>query len=152
MMGGENSWTRSGGNQPDGTNGWTLRFMWREKGRIVVYAYLPKSGNGKYGGKEWGQDLDCEFTAVPGNWHCIEQYINIGTPGKDNGKLVVWIDGEEKLSLSDLRFWDVENDYGKIGGIYFSTFHGGNTPDWAPLNDSYIQFDGIVASTKRIGL
>ena len=44
-----------------------------------------------------------------------------------------------------------ENNYGLIGGIYFSTFHGGNTPDWAPQIDSFAQFDGIVAATQRVG-
>jgi hypothetical protein len=58
----------------------------------------------------------------------------------------------EKLNLADLRFWDVENDYCKIDGIYFSSFHGGNTLDWVQTTDSYIQFDEIVAAKKRVGL
>lgn len=152
LMGGGDSWNRSGGNQPDGTNGWTLRFMWRTGGRIVVYAYVPKSKNGKYGSETWGQDLDCDVIAEPGKWHCIEQYVNIGTPNKDDGKLKVWIDGIERLDISDIRFWNEENNHGRIGGIYFSTFHGGNTRDWAPVNTSYAQFDGFVAAKNRIGL
>jgi hypothetical protein len=140
LMGGGNSWVRSGGNQPDGTNGWTLRFMWRSEGRIVVYAYVPPSGNGKWGSRRWGQDIDLGFSAVPGKWHRLEQYVNVGSPGKDDGRLIVWIDGEKKLSIEDMRFRDNENDFGLIGGIYFSTFHGGNTPDWGPLHDSYMQF------------
>lgn len=152
LMGGGDSWNRSGGNQPDGTNGWTLRFMWRTGGRIVVYAYVPKSKNGKYGSETWGQDLDCDVIAEPGKWHCIEQYVNIGTPNKDDGKLKVWIDGIERLDLSDICFWNEENNHGRIGGIYFSTFHGGNTRDWAPVNTSYAQFDGFVAAKNKIGL
>jgi hypothetical protein len=152
LMGGGDSWTRSGGNQPDGTNGWTLRFMWRTGGRIVVYAYVPKSENGKYSSETWGQDLDCSFIAEPGKWHCIEQYVNVGTSNKDNGKLKVWIDGIIRLDISDIRFWDEENNSGRIGGIYFSTFHGGNTRDWAPANTSHAQFDGFVAAKNRIGI
>ncbi len=152
LMGGGDSWNRSGGNQPDGTNGWTMRFMWVENGKIVVYAYVPKSANGKWGGHVWGQGIDCNFTATPGKWHCIEQFINVGTPGKDDGKLKVWIDGEEKVDIDDMRFWNEENNYGRIGGIYFSTFHGGNTKDWAPLNDSFTQFDGFVLAKNRIGV
>lgn len=152
LMGGGNSWVRSGGNQPNGTNGWTLRFMWRKGGNLVVYAYVPKSGNSKWGEDVWGQDISCNFTTQPGKWHCIEQYVNVGTPGKDNGKLKVWIDGIEKVDIDDMRFWDVENDFGKIGGIYFSTFHGGNSRDWAPQNDSYIQFDGMVVAKNRVGV
>ena len=151
LMGGGNSWSRSGGDQPDGTNGWTMRFMWRRDGQIVVYAYLPPSENGKWGGVQWGQNIDCDFAAQPGKWHCIEQYINVGTPGEDDGKLIVWIDGVQRLDIDDMRFWDVENDYGLIGGVYFSTFHGGNTSDWAPHVDSYAQYDGIVMAKNRVG-
>jgi hypothetical protein len=145
LMGGGNSWVRSGGNQPDGTNGWTLRFMWRREGSLVVYAYVPPSGNGKWGSRRWGQDIDLGFSAIPGKWHHLEQYVNVGSPGKDDGKLIVWIDGEKKLSIDDMRFRDTENEYGLIGGIYFSTFHGGNTPDWGPLHDSYMQFANFRA-------
>ena len=151
LMGGGNSWSRSGGDQPDGSNGWTMRFMWRRNGDINVYAYLPPSDNGKWGGVQWGQDIDCNFRAEPGKWHCIEQYINVGTPGQDDGKLKVWIDGVKRLDIDDMRFWDIENNYGRVGGLYFSTFHGGNTSDWAPDVDSYAQFDGIVMAGKRIG-
>ncbi len=152
LMGGGDSWIRSGGNQPDGTNGWTLRFMWIEDGKIIVYAYVPKSKNGKWGEVKWGQGIDCDFTVEPGKWHCIEQYVNVGTPNKDNGKLKVWIDGIEKVNIDDMRFWNVENNNGKIGGIYFSTFHGGNTKDWSPTVDSYAQFDGFVLAKKRVGV
>ena len=151
LMGGGNSWSRSGGDQPDGTNGWTTRFMWRRNGQIVVYAYLPPSENGKWGGIQWGQDIDCDFAAEPGKWHCIEQYINVGTPGEDDGQLKVWIDGIQRLDIDDMRFWDVENDYGLIGGVYFSTFHGGNTSSWGPHVDSYAQYDGIVMARNRVG-
>ncbi|NQU87858.1 MAG: hypothetical protein HQ541_19085 [Mariniphaga sp.] len=151
LMGGGNSWSRSGGKHPNGKNGWTLRFMWGKEGKIVVYTYVPKSANGEWGRNNWGQSIDCDFKAIPGKWHCIEEYVNVGTPNTDDGKLKVWIDGKEKLNISNMRFWDVENNNGLIGGIYFSTFHGGNSKDWAPNITSYIQFDGFVAGTNRIG-
>jgi hypothetical protein len=151
LMGGGDSWGRSGGNQPDGTNGWTLRFMWRNKGNLVIYAYVPKSSNGKWGSEKWGQDISCDYRAETGRWHCIEQYVNVGTPGKDDGVLKVWIDGKVRLNINDMRFWNVENEYGPVGGICFSTFHGGNSSDWAPRVDSFAQFDGFVAAKNRVG-
>ena len=75
LMGGGRSWVRSGGNQPDRTNGWTLRFVWREEGELVVYAYVPKSENGKWGSKKWGQNISTGIKAQPGEWICIEQYV-----------------------------------------------------------------------------
>lgn len=151
LMGGGDSWSRSGGNQPDGTNGWTLRFMWRNQGEIVVYAYVPKSASGKWGGDRWGQDIPCHFKAEAGKWHCIEQYVHVGTPGNDDGTLVVWIDGIERLRIDDMRFRTVDNKNGLVGGICFSTFHGGNTADWSPRRDSFMQYDGFVAARNRVG-
>ena len=152
LMGGGDSWSRSGGNQPDGTNGWTLRLMWRTGGRLVVYAYVPPSENGRWGSEKWGQDIEIHYTAKPGIWHCIEQYVNVGTPGHDDGQLKIWIDDVERLSLNDMRFRDVDNNEGRVGGIFFSTFHGGSEPDWAPSELSYVQFYGLVAATNRVGM
>lgn len=151
LMGGVDSYSRSGGNQPDGSNGWTLRFMFRKDGELVVYAYLPVSNNGKWGGVTWGQDISTGINAVPGKWHCIEQYVNVGSAGNDDGQLKVWIDDELRIEIDDMRFWDVENDYGKIGGIYFSTFHGGSGDEWAPRTESNARFDGLVLGKSRIG-
>ncbi len=147
LMGGGSSWLRSGGDQPDGTNGWTMRFMWRKEGKAVVYAYIP---SGKYGGTEWGLDIDLNFSFIPGKWHCIEEFIRINDIGKQNGELSVWIDDQLNLNINDIVYRTVENDAGKIGGIYFSTFHGGNTADWGPVRDSYIRFGSFVASTGRL--
>lgn len=151
LMGGGDSWTRSGGNQPDGSNGWTLRMMWRENGKLVVYAYVPPSKNQKYGSETWGQDIDCDFTAEPGQWICIEQFVNVGTQNKDDGQLKIWINGSLKIDIDDMHFRDVENTNGLIGGFYFSTFHGGNTDEWGPLNDSFAQFDNFVVAKNRVG-
>ena len=149
LMGGGDSWTRSGGNQPNGLNGWTLRLMWLENGKAIIYAYVPKSANGKWGGKKWGERIDCKINFLPDKWYRIEEYVNVGSPGKDNGKLKVWINGKKLIDINDMRFRDVNNKYGKIGGVYFSTFFGGNTPDWAPMKTSYADFDGFVVSEKR---
>ncbi len=150
LMGGNESWKRSGGDQPDGTNGWTVRFMWRENGEAVVYAYLPTGT--KYNTSQWGTDIKLNRKFQPGTWHCIEQYCKINTVGKEDGKLYVWMDGTRVLGLEDVTYRTVDNDAGKIGGFYFSTFHGGNTPEWGPKVTSYAQFDGIVAATSRVGL
>lgn len=149
LMGGEDSFERSGGDHPDGTNGWTMRFMWREKGEAVVYAYLPPS---KYSEGDWGTDIKLNRFFEPGKWHCIEQYIKINEPGEQNGTLKVWFDDEKVLELTDVFYLSELNNSGRIGGIYFSTFHGGNSPEWAPAILSFAQFDGITAAHKRVGL
>lgn len=148
LMGGGNSWSRSGGDQPDGINGWTMRFMWRTGGEAVVYAYLP---GGKYKEGDWGTDIKTGKSFVTGKWHCVEQFVKVNTVGVDNGKLKVWLDDQLVLDLSDVRYLTRLSDTTRVGGIYVSTFHGGNTADWAPTVTSYARFDGIVAATNRVG-
>ncbi len=148
LMSGDDAWSRSGGNQPNGTNGWTMRFMWRSGGAAVVYAYLPP---GKYFGDGWGYDMALNRNFQTGKWHCIEQFVKINTIGQQNGKCTVWLDDEKVLDLSDIEYRTVDNTAGKVGGIYISTFHGGNDASWAPSVTSYTQFDAFALATKRVG-
>jgi hypothetical protein len=36
-----------------------------------------------------------------------------------------------------------------VDNLYFSTFHGGSSADWAPTVDCFTWFDDIVVSTHR---
>lgn len=151
LMGGGDSWARSGGNQPSGENGWTLRFMWREQGKVVVYSYLPQSANGKYGNQQWGLDLPLKRHFTTGKWHTIEQRVKINEVGQQDGELTVWFDGEQVLHLDDVTYRTADNEHGKIGGVYFSTFHGGNESTWAPALLSKARFSDFAISGSPIG-
>ena len=142
LIGGGESWRRSG-SRPDGANGWMVRFIWEEEGELAIDAYLPRTGNGK-----WNDNLiPVNMKLNRGQWHCIEQFIDIGTPGNDDATLKVWIDDVEMISINDIRVLNEDTNAGKVGGIYFSSFHGGGDASWAPSVDSQIQFDGIVVAT-----
>ena len=62
--------------------------------------------------------------------------------GKDNnnGEVQLWINGEEALLRTDIRF---VNDGSLVDTFYFSTFHGGNDSNWAPSVDCYIWYDDL---------
>lgn len=47
--------------------------------------------------------------------------------------------------LSGIQF---VNNGDKVNALYFSTFHGGSSAEWAPVVDSYIWFDDFVISTS----
>ena len=115
----------TGGNRPTG-DGWSARYMWRGDGRIVVYLYHLDQ-RGRYG--------DYQLT----------QRIRVNTPGEPDGHLQVWVDGREALHRQDIRYRSVPG--AQVDTFYFSTFHGGNTPDWAPRTDSFALFDQF-----RIGI
>jgi hypothetical protein len=81
--------------------------------------------------------------------HMIERVkINSVSNGKANpdGEVQVWFNGREVLNLKGLRF---VNNQDKVDNFYFSTFHGGNSPDWAPENTCWIWYDDLVISDKK---
>jgi hypothetical protein len=147
LMGGGDSWKRSGGNQPDGTNGWTLRLMWQKEGKAVVYAYLPEGT--AYNRTSWGTSIPLNIRFQPGEWHRIEQLVRVNTIGKADGQLTVWIDGEKVLYLDDVIYRTSDTPAGTPGGFYFSTFHGGNSQDWAPEKTSHARFGGLLLAIPR---
>ncbi|MEJ2255805.1 MAG: cellulase family glycosylhydrolase, partial [Woeseiaceae bacterium] len=130
----------SGGAVCDGSNGFTARYMWRKNGAAVLYLYhMDKPG-------KWGEDFALQTPAGEpymfprGEWIRLVQRVKINSPGKADGKVRVWVNGSEALSLDGLRF---VSDDSRIDTFYVSTFHGGNTPDWGPAHDSYLWIDDI---------
>jgi hypothetical protein len=132
----------NGQNIPDGTNGFSTRYMWRADGDGEVYAYLPTS-------QEHGTSLGrgC-WRFVPGEWTTIQQRVKLNTPGAANGEIVVWQDGKQVLTKTDLTFRST--DQLKIDGLFFSTFFGGGDSSWATPVDQYADFAGFVISEKPI--
>ncbi|MBD3241735.1 MAG: hypothetical protein GF331_14180, partial [Chitinivibrionales bacterium] len=108
---GGNNWSRSGGDQPDGTNGWTTRYMWGGEGRVKLYAYLSPAHNPDIMTSQWGSSVlfDHANGGVPralerGVWHCIEQFVRINDVGQANGVIRCWLNGEEALVLDTVVF------------------------------------------------
>ena len=128
----------TGGTIPRDGDGWSARYMWRAGGKLGVYAYYVDMPG------PWGQmmALDDAATIIPGQWHRIAQHIKLNTPGQSDGVLEVWFDGHRVLSRSNIR-WRI-GEQGEIDSLYFSTFHGGNTRDWAPRVDSFAYFNDFA--------
>lgn len=138
----------TGGHVPNGRDGWSARLMWRPGGKVVQYVYHPDQKG------VWGDDLDwmkdgvpCRFK--PGVWHCVESYVRLNTPGKRDGIIRSWLDGDEVLDVDTLRFRDVSEL--RIDGFYFSTFFGGGDLSWAPTEDQFVQFDDFVLGAGYVG-
>ncbi|MGB7440499.1 MAG: polysaccharide lyase [Coleofasciculaceae cyanobacterium] len=128
----------SGGNIPDGTDGFSTRFMWRGDGDGEVYAYLPTT-------EKYGTSLGRgNWKFQPGTWHYLEQEINLNDPGKANGELQVLLDGKSVLDQEGLTFRTT--DKLKIDGIFFSTFFGGGDSSWATPQDTHIDFADFSVS------
>ncbi|MBO9700099.1 MAG: T9SS type A sorting domain-containing protein [Sporocytophaga sp.] len=138
-----------------GSNGFTARLMWRAEGKAVIYLYhlnkvSPPCGD-NYDIVIDGKTLNFE----KGQWYKISQRVKVNSGVNKDGEVEMWINDKHAQirlyngalvdKLSGIQF--VSNG-DKVDALYFSTFHGGSTADWAPLVDSYIWFDDIVISTS----
>ncbi len=134
----------SGGMTCDGTNGFTARLMWRDAGEAVLYLYHMDKP------QKWGEDMPLiresgeQVVFAPGRWYQVTERVRINSTDMHDGEAEIWIDGGRVLLVDGLRF---VTDGSGVDRFYFSTFHGGNTPDWAPQHDSTIHFDDF-----KIGL
>ncbi|NJN86478.1 MAG: hypothetical protein HC881_09400 [Leptolyngbyaceae cyanobacterium SL_7_1] len=129
----------SGGNIPDGSDGFSTRFMWRRDGDGEVYAYLPDSDRHgtSIGRGAW------QFT--PGTWHHLEQEVVLNRPSASDGSIKVWFDDELVLEEDGLLFRTV--DRLKLNGLFFSTFFGGGDPSWATPEDVYVDFANFAVES-----
>ncbi|MEO0406199.1 MAG: polysaccharide lyase [Cyanobacteria bacterium P01_A01_bin.135] len=135
LYGGEGG---SGGNIPDGRDGFSTRFMWRADGDGELYAYLPTS---RRHGTSIGRG---NWRFQPGVWHHLEQQIDLNQPGVADGRVRVWLDDQLVLDQSGLIFRSVEDL--KLDGIFFSTFFGGGDASWATPQDTYVDFANFSIS------
>ena len=152
LAGGE---ANTGGDPPNGFDGWSARIMWRDNGRIVQYVYHPDQAGTYAEDMDWNEGGASRFF-VPGKWHCVETYIRMNTvngEGEPNarfdGVVRSWLDGELALDRTDVRF-RYTNAFA-IDAFYFSTFFGGGDASWAPVKDEHALFDNFVIDDERIG-
>ena len=133
----------SGGHIPDGTDGFSTRFMWRSEGQGEVYVYMPSS-------TAFGTSLGRgSFRFQPGKWHCIEQELDLNTPGRADGQVRVWLDSQPVFEQGALLFRSVAEL--RIEGVFFSTFFGGGDESWAPPRDTHADFAAFATAGKRVG-
>jgi len=131
----------SGGEEPDGTDGFSTRLMWRADGDAEVYLYAPDESGTSLGRGDW--------VWPTGEWTCVEQQVVLNAPNDENGSVTVWLDGQEMFSENDMQYRTVDDL--KVEGIFFSTFFGGADPSWAPSQDQQADFAGFEISPDPIG-
>lgn len=122
----------SGGRMPTGLDGFSTRFMWLSGGRGQVYAYLPTSVN-------YGTSIGAgQFSFIRGVWNSLRQEVRLNQPGYNDGRIRVWLNGNNVVDQGNLRFRDV-HQLG-IDGVFFDTFFGGNDDSWRSSQDTHADF------------
>jgi hypothetical protein len=118
-------------------------------------------------GSCWGDSLPCVFdngafyctkqqdrpsvtlpTLVAGQWYCVEEMVDMGTPSADgqsaNGRLTLWLDSNQLVDNQNL--WLRTTASLKIQNIWMSLFFGDGTHSTVGE-----LIDNLVVSTQRIG-
>ncbi len=93
----------------------------------------------------WSEDV---ATLDHGLWYCIEGYMDLNTPGLNDGVLMGWVDGVEAFSRSDFRWRRTTEDYLDIKSFWFDVYYGGEN---TPSKTLEIDFDSLALGPERIG-
>ncbi len=125
------------GNGRDGVN---VRAEWQHDGAIAFGVNIPMDGALK-GRKRWTRSL------VPGVWHSVELRVKLNTPGKLDGAVVGWLDGERAGELTRLRLRDVATL--QIDSLFLDTSFRHKAMG-AP-RDLGASFDQVVVAGAYIG-
>lgn len=135
----------TGGNKPNGTDGYTSRLMWRRNNALVVYLYHPDQPS------TYGEDFRHQgLTLQTGRWYTVRQRIVMNTNNQANGRLESWVDGQPYIA-EDIRYRSRDNAF-SVDSLMFSTFYGGNDSSWAPSKTTYIRFDNFKIAATRAGV
>jgi hypothetical protein len=124
----------TGTDFPNGTDGFTTRFMWRTSGAGEAYPFLPTSAPSD--GTELGKG-NWHF-AGDGQWHTISQQCTLNTIGASNGVIQTWYDGSLVLTATGLFFRSTNSLH--VDGVIFQTFFGGGDTSWATPVTTYADF------------
>ena len=133
----------TGGRIPtEKEGGWSARCVWSSQGKPAsLYLYYVDMET------EWGEGTYLNTGFEKDKWYRITQHVRLNDIGKKNASVTIWVN--EQLAIEKKNFRLRSGSKGAIDTFCFSTFHGGNTAEWAPGNDSYIFFDSFRITKQR---
>jgi hypothetical protein len=132
-------------------------------GHLNVYLYWPEQGD------KWGDHIFPSGTVIPNSysrsgaatfgkqftarkdftpqldrWYCYESMVKVNTPGKRDGRLAMWVDGNLVADFPNMRLRDV--DTLKVDRIGIGVYIAANTE-----RENRVWYDDVVAATSYIG-
>jgi hypothetical protein len=137
-----------GGRPSNGRNGWSARGLFKRqlngKTPIGYYCYHADM-KGRYG-SNWVWDVEERGYLENNRWYCIEQYVKMNTPGKNDGILRGWVDGQPAFEKTDVRMRDV--DTLRIEAIWLNVYFGGSR---VAKSDHHLYIDDVLIAHNYIG-
>lgn len=124
------------------SDSWSSRLMWQPKGFIKNYFYSQDRSTA------CGEGALSSTPALPtGQWHHIEMNVKLNSEEDPfGGYIITKVNNEIVSDNRNLRLRKTYTDSSLIDNIFFSTFFGGNTEDWAPSTTVYARFDNFAVT------
>jgi hypothetical protein len=127
----------TGGLVPNGYDGWSVRFMFKEHGSLCAYLYSAKM-EGQFGDKEFLKRDESLIYLKTGTWNSITLTLTMNTPDKEDGIITSKVNGTDALALNSVCFRKTSGL--KIDYMLFSCFMGGDDASYAPKQDQFLLF------------
>lgn len=118
-------------------DGFSVRIMWREEGRLIPYVYHAGMAEGEDYGDTFGVTLGYVTNTQA---HKIKYYAKLNTGSEANGILRIYLDDVEVLNKTDILY---RTDDSKIDTAHLAFFAGGSTSDWNMTGDGYIRLSNF---------
>ena len=137
-----------GGRPNDGRNGWSARgqFNGQNSGKTPIGFYCYHADmKGRYG-SSWIWNDQGLGHLENNRWYCVEQYVRMNTPAKNDGVLRGWVDGKPAFEKTDVCMRDVPEL--KIECIWINIYHGGT---WPAKTDDHLFIDNVVVARQYVG-
>ncbi len=134
----------SGGNNRE-PESWSGRIMFRPKGACQTYLY-DQSQKEKYGIGNKSKNR----VFIKDKWHHVLLQISLNDVNKPNGFARILIDNKKITQTKEVKFRSKSGNNTLIQTFLFNTFHGGHSPQWAPVDKNgkpitvYAYFDNFV--------
>jgi hypothetical protein len=141
--------TYGGGKNRTRTNHFAVDLCIDGSRGLHFYYYHPDQLGG------WGDITHCKLSFFKsasisaGRWHCLELMLRTNVPGRKNGQLSAWLDGQLIGNVEKLRFRDTAESKIRRFAVY-NYFGGSNAWETSP-KDQKTYVDNLVISRKPIG-
>jgi hypothetical protein len=130
--------------KPTGYDKYSCKLYVDFDGKPAFYSYHPDQP------QDWGdhfaQNIGDQIVLESERWYSFEMMIKANTPSVYDGELKMWIDGELKGHITEIKFRDTADL--KINLFTHSAYVGGN---WVSEQDQKLWEDNLVIATEYIG-
>lgn len=133
----------TGGNKPNGYDGWSVRAMWDKEGQLGQYVYHMDQS------RAFGEFMQWDMPPIgKGKWHYIQTWVKLNDVQQKNGIIQTHVDGKQVLNKTDIRFRMTSGL--EVERFLFSSFFGGQGAEWSPKKDEFLYLDHFIISTKNL--